>query len=76
MFFPHSSQISEIFIMDSEAENQCLGTTALDATFKRYKPFIASDNITEDDFVNSENTDTLLKSNFSHNLINATHTKL
>ena len=43
--------------------------TALDAAFKRYKVFIASDsNITEDDCVNSENTEISLKSDFSYDL--------
>lgn len=46
---------------------------------KRCKTFIAIDsNITEDDFVNSENTETSLKCDltFSHELLNASCTDL
>ena len=44
---------------------------------KEYKTFIALDsNITEDDFVNSENAETSLKCDLSHDLLNASCTDL
>lgn len=44
---------------------------------KGYKTFIALDsNITEDDFVNSENAETSLKCDLSHDLLNASCTDL
>lgn len=59
--FPHSSLTSEVFIMQHEMKNQCLETTDLEAAFQRYNIFIASGNkITEDCFVNSENTESTL----------------
>lgn len=55
--------------MEHKTKNYCLEAIALDAVCKRYKIFIASGtNITEDDFVNSENTEIPLKSDFSHDL--------
>lgn len=73
---PPSSQTSETFIMEHKTKDDCLGATTSDAAFKTYKIFIASDsNITEDDFVNSENIETL-KSDFSHDLWNATSSEL
>ena len=32
--FPHSSQVGEVFTVECETTNRCLGTTALDAAFK------------------------------------------
>ena len=39
---------------------------------RMYKSFIALDsNITEDNFINSENTEAPLKCDFSHDLLNS-----